>query len=56
MVADTLSRETISVLSLKHYIWKFVFDGVLLAQLRAMPDLRQMIDAHKNDIKLQKRV
>ena len=46
MVADALSRKTISVLYLKHYIWKFASDGALLAQLRAMFDLRQMmIDA-----------
>ena len=31
--------------------------GTLLAQLRVMPDLKQMIiDAQKNDVKLQQRV
>ena len=31
--------------------------GTLLAQLRVIPDLRlMMIDAHKNDVKLQQRV
>ena len=46
VVADTLSRKTIYILSLKHYIWRVAFDGALLAQLKAMPDLRQMmIDA-----------
>ena len=46
MVADALSRKTIYVLSLKHCIWRFTFDGALLAQLKAMPDLKQMmIDA-----------
>ena len=54
MVADTLSGKTIYVLSLKHCIWRFAYDGALLAQLRAMLDLRQMmIDAQKNDVKLQ---
>ena len=57
VVADALSRKTIFVLSLKHCIWKFALDGALLAQLRAMPDLKQMmIDAKKNDVKLQQRV
>ena len=53
VVADSLSRKTISVISLKHCIWRFAFDGALLAQLRAMSNLRQMmIDAQKNDVKL----
>ena len=57
MVADALSRKTIFVLSLKHCTWRFTYDGVLLAQLRVMPELRQvMIDAQKNGVKLQKRV
>ena len=57
MVADALSRKTISVLSLKHSIWRFTFDGALLAQLKAMSDLKQMmIDAQKNDVKLQQMV
>ena len=57
VVADALSRKAIFVLSLKHCIWRFSFDRALLAQLRAMPDLRQMmINAQKNDVKLQQRV
>ena len=57
VVADALSRKTISGLSLKHCAWKFVFDGALLAQLRVMPDLKHMmIDAQQNDIKLQESV
>ena len=57
MVVDALSRKKISILSLKHYIWKFASDGALLAQLKAMYDLRQMmIDAQKIDFKLQQRV
>ena len=45
MVADALSRKTISVLYLKHYIWKFASDGALLAQLRAML-LRKMMASY----------
>ena len=57
VVADALSRKTISVLSLKHYAWRFTSNGALLAQLRVMPDLKQMIiNAQKNDFKLQQRV
>ena len=40
VVADALSRKTISILSLKHCIWRFTYDGALLAQLKAMPDLK----------------
>ena len=57
MVADALSKRTISVLSLKHYAWRFASDGDLLAQLRVMPDLKHMIiNAQANDVKLQQRV
>ena len=57
VVADALSRRTIYVLSLKHCTWRFTSDGALLAQLRAMPELRQMmIDAQKNNVKLQQRL
>ena len=53
VVADALSRKTISVLSLKYCAWRFVYDGALLVQLRVMLELRQMmIDAQKNDVKL----
>ena len=46
VVAEALGRKTISILSLKHCIWKFAYDGALLAQLRAMSDFKQMmIDA-----------
>ena len=38
-------------------IWRFTFDGALLAQLKAMPNLKQMmIDAQKKDVKLQQMV
>ena len=57
MVADALDRKAIFVLSLKHCIWRFSFDGALLAQTKGMPDLKQMmINAQKNDVKLQQRV
>ena len=53
VVADTLSRKMIPAsLSLKDYDWRFDFDGALLAQLRVIPDLKQMIvNAQKNDTK-----
>ena len=57
VVVDALSRRTIFILSLKHYAWRFAYDGALLSQLRVMLDLKQMIIyAQKNDVKLQKRV
>ena len=43
VVADALSRKMISTLSLKDYDWRFDYDGALLAQLRVIPDLKQMI-------------
>ena len=43
VVADALSRKMISALSLKDYDWRFDSDGALLAQLRVIPDLKQMI-------------
>ena len=44
VVADTLSRKKIYIL--KHCAWRLASDGALLAQLRVVPDLRQMmIDA-----------
>ena len=33
----------ISDLSLKDYDWRFDYDGALLAQLRVIPDLKQII-------------
>ena len=54
VVADDLSRKMIFGLSLKEYAWKLESDGALLAQLKAIPKLRQMIiDAQKDDVKLQ---
>ena len=44
----------ISALSLKDYDWRLASDGALLAQLRVIPNLKQMIvNAQKNDAKLQ---
>ena len=43
VVADALSRKMISALSLKDYDWRFDYDGALLAQLRVIQDLKQMI-------------
>ena len=57
VVVDALSRKIIYVLSLKHCAWIFAYDRALLAELRVMPDLKQMIiDAQKNDVQLQQRV
>ena len=54
VVADALSRKMIYALSLKDYDWRFDSDGALLAQLRVIPDLKQMIvNAQKNETKLQ---
>ena len=44
----------IYALNLKDYDWRLVLDRALLAQLRVIPDLKQMIvNAHKYDAKLQ---
>ena len=41
-------------LSLKECAWRFEYDGALLAQFKATPELRQMmIETQKNDVKLQ---
>ena len=54
VVAGALSRKMISSLSLKDCDWRFDFDGALLAQLRVVPDLKQMIvNGQKDDTKLQ---
>ena len=54
VVANALSRKMISALSLKDCDWRFDYDESLLAQLRVLPDLKQMIvNAQKNDTKLQ---
>ena len=53
VVVDALSRKMIYALSLKDYDWIFDYDGALLAQLRVIPNLKQMIvNAQKNDTKL----
>ena len=54
VVADALSRKMIYALSLKDCDWRFDSDGALLAQLRVIPDLKQMIvNAQKDNTKLQ---
>ena len=54
VVADALSRKMISTLTLKDYDWRFDSDGALLAQLRVIPNLKQMIvNAQKDNAKLQ---
>ena len=57
VMPDTLSRKMIFDLSLKDCDWRFDSDGALLAQLRVIPDLKQMIiDAQKNDEEMQKKL
>ena len=54
VVANALSRKMIATLTLKDYDWRLAPDGALLAQLRVIPDLKQMIvNAQKDDAKLQ---
>ena len=54
VMADALSRKIISALTLKDYDWRLAPDRALLAQLRAILDLKQMIvNAQKDDAKLQ---
>ena len=54
VLADALSWKMIYALYLKDYDWRFDSDGALLAQLRVVPDLKQMIvNTQKNDTKLQ---
>ena len=43
VVADALSRKTVAVMSLQHSEWRIVFDGAILAQLKAQTILKQMI-------------
>ena len=43
VVADALSRKTISALTLQFSRWRITSDGVLLSQLKAQPILKQMM-------------
>ena len=43
VVVDALSRKTVSTLALQFSRWRITPDGVLLAQLKAQPVLKQMI-------------
>ena len=57
VVADALSRKMIYTLVLKDYDWRVDSDGALLAQLRVILDLKQMIiHAQKNDEEMQKKL
>ena len=54
VVVDALSKKMISTFTLKDYDWRLALDGALLAQLRVVPELKQMIvNAQKDDAKLQ---
>ena len=57
LVADSLSRKMIYALVLKDCDWRVDSDGALLAQLRVIQNLKQMIiDVKKNDEELQKKL
>ena len=57
VVENALSRKAMLALSLHRIRWRIAPDGVLLAQLKAQPILKQMIiDAQKNDVELQQKV
>ena len=57
MVANALSRKAMAALLIQRSEWRIVFDGAILAQLKAQPILKQMIiDAQKNDEEMQKKV
>ena len=57
VVADALSRKRVAAMSLQYSEWRLADDGVILAQLKAQPVLKQMIiDAQKNDEELQKKL
>ena len=57
MVADALSRKAMATLLIQRSEWRIVFDGAILAQLKAQPVLKQMIiDAQKNDEDMHKKV
>ena len=53
MVADALSRKSVSALSLNRGIWKFSSDGALIAYKKAESELRQcIVKAQQEDPKL----
>ena len=57
VVADALSRKVMAALLIQHNEWRIVYDGAILAQLKAQYVLKQMIiDAQKNDEEMQKKV
>ena len=52
VVADALSRKTASALALQFSRWRIMPDGVLLAQLKAQPILKQIIVDAQKDVEL----
>ena len=57
VVADALSRKTVTAMSLQHSEWRLADDEAMLAQLEAQPVLKKMIiDAQKNDEELHKKL
>ena len=56
VVANALSRKAMTALLMQHGEWRIVYDGAILAQLKAQPVLKKMIiDAQKNDEEMLKR-
>ena len=57
VLADALSRKTVTTMSLQHSEWRLAEDRAILAQLTTQPILKQMmISAQKNDVELHKKV
>ena len=56
VVAYAISRKTMATLLIQRSEWRIVSDGAILAKLKALSILKQMIiDAQKNDEEMQKR-
>ena len=43
VVADALSRKTMTTLLIQRSEWRIVFDGAILAQLNAQPVLKPIV-------------
>ena len=57
VVADSLSRKIVAMMSLQHSKCRLANDGAILAQLTVQPILKKMtISAQKNYVELQKKV
>ena len=57
VVANAISKKAMTALLIQRSEWRIVFDGAILAQLKAQLVLKKMIiDAQKNDEEMQKKV